>query len=149
MEFFYSGKEETEVGLCIGFLSEILTTEFVHDYLQHEQEAYDEMDEGIESKCYKTQGKYATNDSVALKKALENHECCNIGLFSQQQGGRRMPASLSVPDRRIWVGPELRSACRECFSVKICLVCTKVEAGELTSQKYSDLSLDHHHNMDF
>lgn len=33
--------------------------------------------------------------------------------------------------------------------VKIGLVCTKVEAGELTSKKYPDLSLDHHRDLDF
>lgn len=60
-----------------------------------------------------------------------------------------MPASLSVPDRRIWVGPELGLHQREFLCVKICLVCTEVEAGELTSQKYPDLSLDHHRDLDF
>lgn len=33
MELFCSGKEVAEVGLCICFLFEILTTEFVYDYL--------------------------------------------------------------------------------------------------------------------
>lgn len=93
-------KEVAILGPSMCFPSEILTTEFVYDYLQHQQEAYDEMGEGTESKCYKTPGKQVPNDPVALKSALENKECHNMGLFSQGDLACQ-PLSLSGPVRKM------------------------------------------------
>lgn len=92
-----------EVRLCICFLFEILTTEFVYDYLQHEQEAYDEMDEGIESKCYKTQGKCVPDDSVAYKGPWKTMTIVTQACFlSSREAVACQPLFLSLLEEFGW-----------------------------------------------